>query len=200
MIATTGHRRSDGPLLAGVDEVGRGPLAGPVVAAAVILDPAVHIEGLADSKLLSEARRASLDARIREKALAWALGRAEATEIDQLNILEASLVAMRRAVFALPVRPRCVLIDGRHSPELFCAVETVIKGDRSIPAISAASIVAKVARDHEMTELDQQYPGYGFDQHKGYPTRMHLEALARRGVTPIHRRSFSPVRKCLELT
>lgn len=184
-------------LLAGVDEVGRGPLAGPVVAAAVILDPARPIVGLADSKALTERRRQALDIEIREKALAWALGRAEVDEIDALNILQASLLAMRRAVAALPVAPHRALVDGNLCPLLACSAEAVIKGDQTVPAISAASIIAKVARDAEMVALDAIYPGYGFAVHKGYPTKAHLEALDRLGVLPIHRRSFAPVRNRL---
>ncbi|MBI5461168.1 MAG: ribonuclease HII [Gammaproteobacteria bacterium] len=181
-------------LVAGVDEVGRGPLAGPVVAAAVILDPARPIEGLADSKKLSEAKREMLAPMIRERALAWALGRAEVEEIDTLNILHASLLAMRRAVLALSVPPEFALIDGNRCPELPCLAEAVVKGDSRVAAISAASIIAKVARDREMIELDAQYPGYGLAGHKGYPSPAHLAALDRLGVTPIHRRSFAPVR------
>lgn len=184
-------------LLAGVDEVGRGPLAGPVVAAAVILDPACPIVGLADSKALTEKRRQALDIEIREKALAWALGRAEVEEIDALNILQASLLAMQRAVAALPVVPHRALVDGNRCPLLACPAEAVIKGDQTVPAISAASIIAKVARDAEMVALDAIYPGYGFAVHKGYPTKAHLEALDRLGVLHIHRRSFAPVRKLL---
>jgi len=184
-------------LIAGVDEVGRGPLAGPVVAAAVILDPARPIDGLADSKQLSEARREELVPLIRERAIAWAVGRAEIEEIDHINILQASLLAMRRAVLALRPQPELALVDGNRCPELPCAAEAIIKGDATIAAISAASILAKVARDREMIEFEQQYPGYGFAKHKGYPTKAHLSALARLGVTPIHRRSFGPVKKYL---
>jgi len=185
-------------LVAGVDEVGRGPLAGPVVAAAVILDPARFIVGLADSKKLSEARREALAPIIREQALAWALGRAEVEEIDAINILQASLLAMRRAVLALSVAPEFALIDGNRCPDLPCPAEAVVKGDSRVAAISAASIIAKVARDHEMVALDAQYPGYGLAGHKGYPSRVHLAALQQLGVTPIHRRSFAPVRRLLE--
>ena len=184
--------------VAGVDEAGRGPLAGPVVAAAVILDPARPIEGLADSKKLSEARRDALAPIIRERALAWALGRAEVEEIDRINILQASLLAMRRAVLALSTPPEFALIDGNRCPELPCPSEAVVKGDSRVAAISAASIIAKVARDREMVELDAQYPGYGLAGHKGYPSPAHLAALERLGVTPIHRRSFGPVRRLLE--
>jgi ribonuclease HII len=182
-------------LLAGVDEVGRGPLAGPVVTAAVILDPARPIDGLRDSKALAPARREALAALIRERALAWALGRAEVEEIDAHNILRATLLAMARAVHALPVAPERVLVDGNQCPEVPWPVEAVVGGDARVPAISAASILAKVARDAEMVELDARYPGYGLAGHKGYPTREHLEALARLGPSPIHRRSFAPVAK-----
>ncbi len=183
--------------LAGVDEVGRGPLAGPVVTAAVILDPERPIAGLADSKALSEKRREELAEIIRERALAWALGRAEVEEIDRINILQATLLAMQRAVAGLALPPEHVLVDGNRCPELPCSAEAVIGGDRTVAVISAASILAKVARDREMVELDWHYPGYGLARHKGYPTKIHLEALERLGVTPIHRRSFGPVRRLL---
>ncbi|MFZ5594154.1 MAG: ribonuclease HII [Pseudomonadota bacterium] len=186
-----------GYLLAGIDEAGRGPLAGPVIAAAVIFDPDRSIAGLADSKVLTEKRREALDTEIRDKALAWALGRAEVEEIDALNILQASLLAMQRAVAALPVAPHHALVDGNKAPRLACSVETVIKGDQTVPVISAASIIAKVARDAEMVELDGRYPGYGFAVHKGYPVKAHVEALERLGVSPVHRRSFGPVRRIL---
>jgi len=185
-------------LIAGVDEAGRGPLAGPVLAAAVVLDPRRPIAGLDDSKKLSEHRRELLDREIRGRALYWALGRAEAEEIDRLNILQASLLAMRRAVEGLGVLPELVLVDGNRAPELACSVRTVIGGDASEPAISAASILAKVARDKELRDLDQQYPGYGLARHKGYPTAAHLRALAELGPSPVHRRSFAPVRRLLE--
>ena len=184
--------------VAGVDEVGRGPLAGPVVAAAVILDPARPIEGLADSKLLSEQKREQLHILIRERAIAWAVGRAETEEIDQINILQASLLAMRRAVLALRPQPEFALIDGNRCPALPCPAEAIIKGDMTVAAISAASILAKVTRDREMVELDQLYPGYGFASHKGYPTKAHLTALSTLGITPIHRRSFGPVKKYVQ--
>jgi ribonuclease HII len=184
--------------LAGVDEVGRGPLAGPVVAGAVILDPERPIEGLKDSKQLSEKRRESLAAEIREHALAWALGRAEVEEIDSLNILQATLLAMQRAVAGLCLVPELVLVDGNRCPRLDHSVQAVVKGDSLVPAISAASIIAKVSRDREMTRFDKVYPGYGLAKHKGYPSRMHLDALQALGVTPIHRRSFAPVRRMLE--
>lgn len=183
--------------IAGVDEVGRGPLAGPVVAAAVILDETNPIEGLADSKVLSAGRREQLSVLIKQRALCWALGRAEVEEIEQLNILQASLLAMKRAVTALRLAPELVLVDGIHAPDLACPIKTIIHGDALIPAISAASIVAKVARDAEMSVLDQLFPGYGFSQHKGYPTPAHLAALERQGVSPIHRRGFAPVRRLL---
>ena len=187
-----------GNLLAGVDEVGRGPLAGAVVAAAVILDPASPIEGLNDSKKLTEKKRERLSKEIKEKALSWALGRAEVEEIDELNILHASLLAMKRAVEALPVTPEYALIDGNKCPDINISCEAVVKGDSRVAAISAASILAKVSRDQEMVELDQQYPGYGLAKHKGYPTAMHMKALKEQGVSSIHRRSFRPVRECLE--
>jgi ribonuclease HII len=183
--------------LAGVDEVGRGPLAGPVVAAAVILDPAHPIDGLADSKKISEKRREALDLVIRESALAWSLGRAEVEEIDRLNILHASLLAMRRAVEGLSPLPDHALVDGNRCPDIPCSAEAVVGGDGTVPVISAASIIAKVARDREMVELDRRYPGYGLARHKGYPTKAHLEALQRLGVSEIHRRSFAPVKKVL---
>lgn len=181
--------------IAGVDEAGRGPLAGPVVAAAVILNAARPIHGLADSKTLTPARREALALQIRAQALAWALGAAAVEEIDRLNILQATLLAMRRAVEALPVYPALVLVDGNRPPALHCEVRTVVRGDATIPAISAASILAKVARDRSMIELDAVYPGYGFARHKGYPTAEHIQALERLGVTPEHRLSFAPVRR-----
>ena len=186
-------------LIAGVDEVGRGPLVGAVVTAAVILDPNTPIEGLADSKKLSEKKRLALAAEIKQKALAWALGRAEAEEIDKLNILQASLLAMTRAVEALRIRPQFVLLDGNKIPnDLDIPAQAVVKGDSLVAEISAASILAKVARDQEMEELDRQYPEYAFAQHKGYPTKLHLEKLTALGPLPQHRRSFAPVRKVLE--
>ncbi|MEW8626375.1 MAG: ribonuclease HII [Candidatus Thiodiazotropha sp.] len=184
-------------LIAGVDEVGRGPLAGPVVAAAVILHPEQPIEGLADSKKLSEKRRESLDLIIRERAYSWSLGRAEVEEIDQINILQASLLAMKRAVEGLAEAPAHALVDGKHLPQLSCTADAVIGGDSRVEAISAASIIAKVARDREMVELDLKYPGYGLAKHKGYPTKQHLQGLEELGVTPIHRRSFGPVKRLL---
>lgn len=184
--------------IAGVDEVGRGPLAGDVVTAAVILDPDNPIEGLRDSKKLSESRREELAVLIREKALAWAVARASVDEIDQLNILQASLLAMKRAVEALQPQPGYVLVDGNRLPQWQYRSEPVVKGDDRVPAIAAASILAKVQRDNELIALDKQYPGYGFAAHKGYPTAAHLEALKSLGVTPVHRRSYAPVRKIIE--
>jgi len=185
-------------LVAGVDEVGRGPLCGPVVTAAVILDPARPIAGLNDSKKLSEARRERLFDEIRDKALAWCIGRAEVEEIDRLNILQATFLAMQRAVKGLPIQPRLALIDGNRCPKLLVPSAPVVGGDARVPAIAAASILAKVSRDREMAELELVYPGYGIAGHKGYPTPAHLEALRRLGPTPIHRRSFAPVRALLE--
>lgn len=183
--------------IAGVDEVGRGPLVGAVVAAAVILDPARPIAGLRDSKKLSEKRRAELAEEIREKALAWSLGRAERIEIDEINILKATMLAMQRAVNGLKVAPDYVLVDGNRTPLLTYPALAVVKGDSLVPAISAASILAKVARDAEMHALHHQYPHYGFDEHKGYPTAKHLAALKEHGPILEHRRSFSPVREAL---
>jgi len=185
-------------LVAGVDEVGRGPLAGPVVTAAVILDPERPIEGLMDSKKLSESRREVLAKQIKERALAWAIGRAEVEEIDEINILQATMLAMQRAVAALDPQPGHVLVDGNRCPVLPCTAEAIIKGDGTVPAISAASIIAKVSRDNELVALDAKYPGYGLAGHKGYPTKAHMAALNELGVTPIHRRSFAPVRRALE--
>lgn len=184
-------------LVAGVDEAGRGPLAGPLVAGAVILDPQRPIAGLADSKALSPQRREALDQLIRDQALTWALGWASVEEIDRLNILQATLLAMQRAVAGLRPAPQRVLVDGNRPPRLAQTVQTLVGGDRSTPAISAASILAKVARDGEMLRLDAQYPGYGFARHKGYPTAEHLLGLRQLGVTPVHRRSFGPVRALL---
>lgn len=183
--------------ICGVDEVGRGPLAGPVMAAAVVLDPFNPIDGLKDSKKLSEKRREQLYVEIREKALAWCVGRAEAAEIDAINILQASLLAMRRAVEGLSLLPDHVLVDGNRLPQLPCAATAIVGGDASETCISAASIIAKVTRDREMIELDAAYPGYGFARHKGYPTRMHLAALKQQGISEIHRRTFAPVRRLL---
>ena len=187
----------DGWMMAGVDEVGRGPLAGPVIAAAVILDPENPIQGLMDSKKISEKKRILLAKEIREKALSWAIGRAENDEIDSINILQASLLAMKRAIESLSIMPELVLVDGIYRPVVDCKVEPIVKGDSKVAAISAASIIAKVARDNEMVALDDQYPGYGFSQHKGYPTKMHINALKELGVSSIHRKSFSPVKRLL---
>lgn len=185
-------------LIAGVDEVGRGPLAGPVVTAAVILR--APIPGLADSKALSPRRREYLAVQIREHALAWALGRAEVEEIDGMNILQASLLAMTRAVAALPVQPEEVQVDGNQCPRMPYPVSAIVGGDATVAVISAASILAKVARDAEMCEMDRLYPLYGFARHKGYPTGEHMEALRKYGACPIHRRSYAPVRACLRNT
>ncbi|WP_025901301.1 ribonuclease HII [Tatumella sp. UCD-D_suzukii] len=186
--------------IAGVDEVGRGPLVGAVVTAAVILDPEQPIQGLADSKKLTEKRRLALYDEIKQKALCWSLGRAEPEEIDQLNILHATMLAMQRAVAGLSVRPDMVLIDGNRCPALPMAAQSVVKGDSLVAEISAASILAKVTRDQEMAELDTLFPEYGFAQHKGYPTPYHLEKLALLGATPFHRRSFAPVRRVTDTT
>ncbi len=185
-------------LVAGVDEVGRGPLCGPVVTAAVILDPSRPIRGLNDSKKLGEARREALFDEICEKALAWCIGRAEVEEIDRLNILHATMLAMQRAVEGLCVMPRLALIDGNRCPQLPVPTAAVVKGDSQVPAIAAASILAKVSRDREMQTMDLLYPGYGLAAHKGYPTAEHLDALTRLGPTRIHRRSFAPVRAAFE--
>ncbi len=187
-------------LIAGVDEVGRGPLAGPVVAAAVILNPQKPISGLNDSKKLSIKRRESLCVVIKQQALAWAVGRAEVEEIDRLNIHHASLLAMRRAVQALQLKPAKTCIDGKFCPQLDCETEAIVKGDEKVLEISAASILAKVTRDQEMAHWHQTYPEYGFDRHSGYGTQYHLAALAKYGATPLHRRSFAPVRKVLQPT
>lgn len=185
--------------ICGVDEVGRGPLAGAVVAAAVILDPQRPIDGLADSKRLSEKRREALFVEIQENAMSWSLGRAEVEEIDNINILQASLLAMRRAVEGLHISPNHALIDGNRVPQrLPCTAQAIVGGDDSEDCIAAASIIAKVTRDREMVELDLLYPQYGLAKHKGYPTKLHLAALREHGVTPIHRRSFAPIRKLLE--
>ena len=185
-------------LVAGVDEVGRGPLCGAVVTAAVILDPARPIAGLNDSKKLTEARREKLYDEICEKALSWCIARAEVEEIDELNILHATMLAMQRAVEGLSITPKLAMIDGNRCPALTMPAEAVVKGDSKVPAIAAASILAKVSRDREMAAFELQYPGYGIGGHKGYPTAVHLEALERLGPTPIHRRSFGPVRRAYE--
>ena len=196
------HFDWSGPALtAGVDEAGRGPLAGPVVAAAVILEPSRPVAGLADSKVLSPARREVLATTIRTRSLAWSLGWADAAEIDTLNILQATMLAMRRALAALSVPPQHVIIDGNRCPDLSglafdCTAEAVVKGDSLVASVSAASILAKVARDEHMRVLDGRYPGYGLADHKGYPTSAHIAALRRLGPSPVHRRSFAPVQSC----
>ena len=184
--------------VAGVDEVGRGPLVGDVVTAAVILDPARPIIGLNDSKKLSEKKRLALYDEIIDKALAFAIGRCSPAEIDSLNILWATMLAMQRAVEGLSITPKLALIDGNRCPKLAVPSAPVVGGDAQVPAIAAASILAKVSRDREMAEMEKLYPGYGIGGHKGYPTPVHLEALKRLGATPIHRRSFAPVRNVLE--
>ncbi|HCR4079271.1 ribonuclease HII [Proteus mirabilis] len=186
-------------LIAGVDEVGRGPLVGAVVTAAVILDPANPIQGLMDSKKLTEKKRNALYDEIKEKALCWAIGRAEPEEIDKLNILWATMEAMERAVAGLSITPDMVLVDGNRCPNLPMASQAVIKGDSLVQEISAASILAKVTRDREMEQLDKLYPDYGFAKHKGYPTAFHMEKLASLGATPYHRKSFAPVKRALNL-
>ncbi|MCX7627653.1 MAG: ribonuclease HII [Methylophilaceae bacterium] len=184
-------------LLCGVDEAGRGPLAGAVFAAAVILDPARPIDGLADSKKLTEAQRGRLARLIRERALAWCVAQASVEEIDRLNILRASLLAMQRAVEGLAVAPHEVWVDGLHRPSLAYPTRAVVKGDSTVAEISAASILAKTARDEDMYRLHAIYPQYGFDRHKGYPVPQHLKAMAIHGVSPVHRKSYGPVRKLL---
>jgi len=193
-----GNRGGGLELVAGVDEAGRGPLAGPVVAAAVILDASRPIPGLKDSKQLSPVQRGTLAVVIRERSLAWAVAWADHQEIDRLNILQASLLAMARAVVALSLEPHAVLVDGNRSPPVKQPVTAIVKGDSKVPAISAASILAKVERDAAMCRLDALYPAYGFAVHKGYPTPAHLAALDAHGACPVHRRSFAPVRLCLE--
>jgi len=188
---------SEAILIAGVDEAGRGPLAGPVTAAAVIPDPERSIRGLTDSKRLTPDQRETLDREIRAKALTFAVAFATVEEIDRINILQASLLAMQRAVENLSVTPQRALVDGNRRPRLTCPVETIVKGDATVAAISAASILAKVARDREMSMLDDKFPGYGFACHKGYPTRAHLAALHELGPCALHRRSFRPVRELL---
>ena len=184
--------------VAGVDEAGRGPLAGPVVAGAVILDPEKPIHGLDDSKRLSAARRERLFDEIQLKALAWSVASASVEEIDRINILQATMLAMQRAVNALLPAAEHALIDGNRCPELPCPAEAIVRGDSRVAAISAASILAKVTRDREMQALDALYPGYGLAQHKGYPSKAHIEALEMLGATVIHRRSYAPVRRVLE--
>lgn len=185
-------------LVAGVDEAGRGPLAGSVYAAAVILNPEQPIAGLADSKILSEKKRDALFLLIQEKALAWSVAHATVEEIDRINILQASLLAMQRAVAGLTIKPELALVDGNKLPKLNCDARAIVQGDMLEPAISAASILAKVARDREMILLDQQYPEYGFAKHKGYGTALHLDALSKHGPCEIHRKSFAPVANLLE--
>jgi len=185
-----------GHLVAGVDEVGRGPLAGDVVAAAVILTESPP-KGVTDSKMLTPERRQALAERIRDEAVSWALGRATVAEIDEQNILQASLLAMRRAVEALPIQPSLVLVDGNRLPKWPYEARAIVKGDLTEPSIGAASILAKVQRDAEMLALHEHYPEYGFDRHKGYPTKAHLAALETAGISPVHRRSFGPVRRLL---
>ncbi|MBW8190881.1 ribonuclease HII [Neiella marina] len=185
-------------LIAGVDEVGRGPLVGAVVTAAVILDPAQPIAGLNDSKKLSEKKRQLLAEEIKSKALCWSLGRAEAHEIDDINILHATMLAMQRAVAGLSTQPGMALIDGNRCPDLPMPAKAIVGGDGLEPAISAASILAKVARDGEMAQLDSQYPQYQFARHKGYPTKLHMEKLLEHGASPQHRRSFKPVQRVLQ--
>ncbi|HLR17620.1 MAG TPA: ribonuclease HII [Alcanivoracaceae bacterium] len=187
-----------GQLLAGVDEVGRGPLVGAVVTAAVILDPSNPIAGLADSKKLSEKKRNELAEEIRIKALAVSVGRADAAEVDQLNIYQATFLAMQRAVTGLKITPDAAIIDGHRCPDLPMPAEAVVKGDGRVPAISAASIIAKVTRDAEMLALHQEHPNYGFDRHKGYPTKAHIAALNEYGALPEHRRSFAPVARVVD--
>ncbi len=183
---------------AGVDEAGRGPLAGDVYAAAVILDPAQPIEGLADSKVLTEKRRDALAPLIQQRALAWCVALASVEEIDQMNILQATLLAMQRAVLGLKITPQLAWVDGNQAPRLTCRVQTVIKGDALVPAISAASILAKTARDADLMRLHGLYPSYGFNLHKGYGTALHMARLKEFGPCPAHRRSFAPVRRLLE--
>jgi ribonuclease HII len=184
-------------LICGVDEASRGPLAGPVFAACVVLNSTYKIEGLSDSKKLSEKKRNALTHIIKKRSIAWAVASASVEEIDKFNILQSSLLAMKRAVESLPFPPNKVLVDGIHSPQLNFPVQTIIKGDSLVPEISAASILAKTARDAEMLSLHKLFPNYGFDQHKGYPTKKHIAALQMYGISTVHRRSFSPVRKLI---
>lgn len=188
---------SAGELICGVDEAGRGPLAGPVFAAAVILDPSKPIAGLRDSKKLSPTRRDLLAQLIQRDALAWSIAQCSAGEIDALNILQATMLAMRRAIEGLSITPTLALIDGNRCPVTAIRTEAIIKGDDKVLEISAASILAKTARDALLLEMHTRYPQYGFDQHKGYPTALHLERLKQHGITPEHRRSFAPVRQLL---
>jgi ribonuclease HII len=192
------HENPIAKLVAGVDEAGRGPLAGAVVAAAVILDPDYPIAGLTDSKKLSEKQRDLLERAIKRNALAWAVAEASHLEVDEINILQASLLAMKRAILKLDMKPQLVLIDGNRLPDLeACQMRAIIKGDLYEPCISAASILAKQYRDRQMLVLDRQYPLYQFARHKGYPTRLHRELLQQHGVSPVHRRSFRPVMELL---
>lgn len=191
-----GHEALVEVITAGVDEAGRGPLAGAVYAAAVVLDPSRPIKGLADSKVLKPAQRERLAVDIQSRALAWCVASADVSEIDSLNILRATFLAMHRAVLGLGVKPMLALVDGNQSPVLGCAVQAVVKGDARVPAISAASILAKTARDADLLRLHDEYPQYGFDQHKGYGTALHLARLREHGPCPAHRRSFSPIRAC----
>ena len=184
--------------IAGADEAGRGPLVGCVVAAAVILDPLNPIEGLNDSKKLSEKKREQLYGEIKQKALAWSVNSVSAEEIDRINILQASLLAMKQAIEGLSLAPDIALVDGNKCPSLNCPVEAIVKGDSKVAAIAAASILAKVDRDHQMQQLHQQYPQYGFDRHKGYPTKLHFELLQQHGPCPEHRKTFGPVKKLIE--
>jgi len=196
---TTADGESIAMIIAGVDEAGRGPLAGPVYAAAVILDVSRPIAGLADSKILSEPMRDALALEIRERALAWSIASASVEEIDEINILQATMLAMERAVIGLSTLPDLVRVDGNRLPRLSCRGEAIVKGDATVPAISAASILAKTARDADLRLLHDTYPGYGFDQHKGYGTALHLSQLASLGPCPAHRRSFAPVRNALSV-
>lgn len=188
----------DSRLIAGVDEAGRGPLAGAVYAAAVILDPKKPIEGLMDSKKLSEKKRIVLEEQIKERALSWSIATASVEEIDDINILHASMLAMKRAVEGLDITPDHVLVDGNRCPQIQFPVEAIVKGDSKVAEISAASILAKQARDKELIILDKEYPGYGFAQHKGYGTKLHVEALKSLGPTPVHRKSFRPVSELIK--
>lgn len=198
MLLTTSFESSDPThLIAGVDEVGRGPLAGSVAAAAVILDPKKPIVGLLDSKMLNDTKREALDKLIRAQALAFCIAEASVEEIDELNILHASMLAMKRAVEGLGIAPHLVLIDGNRCPDIAYPAQAIVKGDQHVQSISAASIIAKVYRDRQMVELHQKHPEFGFDRHKGYPTAQHRAAIMQFGVTPLHRQSFAPVRNAL---
>lgn len=191
------HAIQGSVMIAGIDEAGRGPLAGPVIAAAVILNPQQKIKGLRDSKKLTEKQRETLFSFIQGSALSWAIGRAEVEEIDKINILQATLLAMQRAVLNLNIAPELALVDGNQTPALSCRTIAIVKGDEKEPAISAASIIAKVTRDHEMLILDQQFPEYGFAQHKGYATEYHLAMLTQYGPCVMHRKSFAPIARSL---